>query len=57
MPVATACGEPNYKRGEAQPETSEDWLVEFDGDISVDMAGLRPLVEEHLVASGTPAAH
>lgn len=24
-----------------------DWLVEFDGDISIDMAGLRPMLEEH----------
>lgn len=24
-----------------------DWLVEFDGDISIDMAGLRPMLDEH----------
>lgn len=27
---------------------TEDWLVEFDGDISINMAGLRPLVDQHL---------
>ena len=27
---------------------TEDWLVEFDGDISISMAGLRPLVDQHL---------
>ena len=25
----------------------KDWLVEFDGDISLNMAGLRPLVDTH----------
>lgn len=24
-----------------------DWVVEFDGDISIDMAGLRPMLDEH----------
>ena len=26
--------------------SKKDWLVEFDGDISIDMAGLRPMLDE-----------
>ena len=29
----------------------EDWLVEFDGDISLDMVGLRPLVDKYSAKS------
>ena len=27
-------------------DRKKDWLVEFDGDISIDMAGLRPMLDE-----------
>lgn len=27
-------------------DRKKDWLVDFDGDISIDMAGLRPMLDE-----------